>query len=143
MIFNAGVTFICGDSVILAKRVETWKGKKVPFGGYWSPFAGAIEKNENPMAAAIRELKEETGVERGVHELKYVGTYKEEGRSFTFYLIEVDNLPQIKLNEEHTEHGVFRISALNTLPERVDPKVMKGLKDYITRRDGGINLSEK
>ena len=95
------------------------------------------------MMAALRELKEETGIEKSIHELKYVGSFKEETTSFTFYVIEVDEIPHIELNEEHTEHGIFRIDALNTLPEKVDPKIVKGLKLYIERRDGDIKLSEK
>ena len=58
----AGVLITCKNCVVLSKRIKTYEGQKVSYGGYWSPFAGLIEKGEDARDAAIRELEEESGV---------------------------------------------------------------------------------
>ena len=57
---SSGLAILCGESILLCKRIEAYYGYKVPFGGYWSIFGGAIEKNESPKQAAKRELFEES-----------------------------------------------------------------------------------
>ncbi len=53
-----------GDEILLGK-------KKVRFGaGLWNGFGGKIEKNETPVQAARRELKEESGIETEESSLK-------------------------------------------------------------------------
>ena len=34
-----------------------------PLGGYWHTIAGGVEEGETPFEAAVRELREETGLE--------------------------------------------------------------------------------
>ena len=63
----AGLTICFEEEILLAKRCETWNGKPIPLGGYWSIFGGAIEKEENPMIAAIRELYEESRIKIDLH----------------------------------------------------------------------------
>ena len=53
----AGVVCLRGDSVLLIRRA------KPPRQGEWSIPGGRIESGETTAAAALRELKEETGVE--------------------------------------------------------------------------------
>ena len=57
---------IKGDKVIVIKYKD--KSKKA---GYYDIPGGKIEKGENPKQTAIREMKEETGLE--VRNLKYKG----------------------------------------------------------------------
>ena len=120
MTFNAGVALVYGRSAILGKRCESWKGKPVPLAGHWAPFAGAIEEGENPMMAAVRELEEETGIKKKITDLKYINNYINEHGSLVFYIIEVDKMPTIKLNEEHTEVGILDIKELNRFPGKID-----------------------
>lgn len=62
--------------VIVLKKIvdelEIWMQvrENEPFKGMWEFPGGKIEPNENPITAAIRELKEEVGVELSPNELK-------------------------------------------------------------------------
>jgi 8-oxo-dGTP diphosphatase len=57
-IFTSEVYIMCEDEVLMFKRSET----KKKFPGFWSIPGGHIDEGEDPLAAAIREVKEETGV---------------------------------------------------------------------------------
>lgn len=46
------------NSILMDKRSET----KKKFPGFWSVPGGHIDEGEDPLAAAIREVREETGI---------------------------------------------------------------------------------
>ena len=77
-----------GDKLLMARHRqggETW----------WCLPGGGIEPNENPEAAAIRELKEECGVHgRVLRKISYV-VYSETNVSHTF-LIDIGDQEPIK-----------------------------------------------
>jgi len=137
MIFKQNVaTFIKrGKSVILSKRIEEWEGEPVPFGGYFSPFAGAVEQDENPLAAAVREIKEEAGLDFEITDLKYIKTIQREDSELILYYIEDKKQQEIKLNEEHTESGIFLISELLNLPSefKLDEEIIKPFQNFIEK----------
>lgn len=137
MIFKQNVaTFIKrGRSVILSKRIEQWEGESVPFGGYFSPFAGAVEQDENPLVAAVREVKEESGLDFEITDLKYIKTVQREDSELILYYIEDKKQDEIKLNEEHTESGIFLISELLNLPSefKLDEEIIKIFQDFIEK----------
>jgi len=137
MIFKQNVaTFIKrGRSVILSKRIEEWEGEPVPFGGYFSPFAGAVEQDENPLAAAVREIKEEAGLDFEITDLKYIKTIQREDSELILYYIEDKKQQEIKLNEEHTESGIFLISELLNLPSefKLDEEIIKPFQNFIEK----------
>ena len=102
--YAAGVAVLFQNSILLAKRVESWNGKPVPYGGYWSIFGGTIEEGENPMMCAVRELEEESEIKISITDLKFINPV---------------------LNEEHTEFGWFSIDALSNFQEDIDPKIVE------------------
>jgi 8-oxo-dGTP diphosphatase len=57
-IFTVDVCITHGENVLMLKRSETKKA----FPGWLALPGGHIEANEDPLAAAIREVKEETGI---------------------------------------------------------------------------------
>lgn len=57
-IFVSEVYITYQDEVLMFKRSE----KKKKFPGFWSIPGGHIEAGEDPMASAIREIKEETNI---------------------------------------------------------------------------------
>ena len=130
----AATAVIVGNSVLLGKRISYYKGEKIPSGGYWSLFGGAVEKDESPFKAAERELYEETGIEIS-HPLLYVNSIfdKENAVKFMVYVAKLDSFPEIVLNYEHTEYGWFNINTLNSFVEKIDQKIVDSLNFYVKK----------
>jgi ADP-ribose pyrophosphatase YjhB (NUDIX family) len=53
---GASIAVFKGDTVLLVER------GRAPWRGLWSLPGGSIEPDESPSEAALRELKEETGI---------------------------------------------------------------------------------
>lgn len=81
-------------------------------GGYWHTIAGRVEPGEASRAAALRELREETGLV--VHELQPLGEFAYVRESWEqepglrvhvkAFLVEVEPGWEPELNEEHDEY---------------------------------------
>jgi 8-oxo-dGTP pyrophosphatase MutT (NUDIX family) len=92
------------SGILFLRRVE--RSPKWRFPG------GHIKPGESPEKAALRELKEETGV--AIANVKYVGTFKHRyaekpGESFDVlaYYGKIDKVPEIKLEPEAHSAFVF------------------------------------
>ena len=67
---------------------------------WWCLPGGAIEKNETPEAAAIRELEEECNVDGKIVRMIDHNNYSDEDKNYTF-LIDIDEQePQIGFDPE-------------------------------------------
>jgi len=127
----AGVIVVYKNSVLLAKRIETYEGKPVPFGGYWSIFTGALEQEDLSIVhAAQRELQEETGIQVSLGELRFVDKIHNPGCTLSIYGYDAPNLVMPVLDFEHTEFGWFLIESLETFSEKIDPKVLECIYSY-------------
>lgn len=135
--YAAGVAVLFQNSILLAKRVESWNGKPVPYGGYWSIFGGTIEEGENPMMCAVRELEEESQIKISITDLKFIKKIIDHDVEFVFYVTEVPSLINPVLNEEHSEFGWFAIDALNNFQEDIDPKIVECI--LLHRRSPPVN----
>jgi 8-oxo-dGTP pyrophosphatase MutT (NUDIX family) len=101
-----------GDEFLVAHRSPE-------SGGYWHTIAGKIEDGEAPEAAAIRELREETGLEttalESLGEFAYVREEWEAGAGLRVhvaaFLIDVELGWEPTLNEEHEEYRWLRRDA--------------------------------
>ncbi|RYX78584.1 NUDIX domain-containing protein [bacterium] len=112
------------DEVLLVKgTISDWR---------WSLPGGGIEKNEDPLLAAVRELQEETGiiVNQSLVTKKAVLHKGEKDVPYTAHIYQVmvakDILPSNPVNV--LEVADIRWFATDALPERLSPMAQIALK---------------
>lgn len=104
----------------LSAGVIVWDGKKIILGHatggkHWDIPKGKIEPNEVAIAAAVRELEEETGLKVDYRELKHLGVFEyKKDKDLSLYLWQVNKLPPIK---DLSCKSTFSNSKGHTLPE--------------------------
>lgn len=88
-------------------------------GGFWQNITGSVENNESFMAAAIREIHEETGLTSDQYTLFDIEIEHRfptrhpriiHEKSFTAVF---DHKPQITLSEEHQSYCWFHLNEIN------------------------------
>jgi dATP pyrophosphohydrolase len=94
-----------GDEFLVAHRSPD-------SGGYWHPIAGTVEIGEAFHAAALRELREETGLDAA--ELQRIGEFAYTRESWEeqpglrvhveAFLVDVEAAWEPELNEEHDDY---------------------------------------
>ena len=130
----SGVTICCEKDILLAKRCETWEGKPISLGGYWSIFGGAIEDGENPMTAAIRELYEESRIKINLHQLSYTkdiySNFSGEITEFSVYFSYSSYKPEVILNEEHTEYIWYPLEKIQDFPYNIQQDLIDCIVMY-------------
>lgn len=103
-----------GD-LLLQKRGNT--AKKFP--NYWSNTGGTVQAGETPIAGALREIKEELGLDIKKDELKYIATYKRLIDYAEVYLLEKDiNLNEITMQEDEVQD--VRYASLKEFEEMIN-----------------------
>lgn len=109
------------------------KRKNDPNQGMYVPVGGKLEPFETPLAAAIRETKEETGLE--VKEVHFCGTLTETSPvkynwvSY-IYLADIADVPPPPCDE-----GVLEWIALENLTKVPAPPTDKFIYDYVARNE--------
>ena len=111
--------------------------------GYWTVPAGHVDKLEGPIAAAIRELKEETGVDADIESLSEPLVYfypaddgLHERVSLFFEVKSYRGLPQ---NMEPNKADSGEWFDLSDLPEKIVPLLRRALIDL----PAGVKYSER
>ena len=97
--------------ILILRRANYMKN----FGGLWGFPGGTVnEKDKNSKETAIRELKEETGIELSwneKHKCSLYKTIKNKDNSISYYyLVKLEtNIKDIKLSKEHSKYDWFNI----------------------------------
>lgn len=117
----AGVMVKWDDKVLLCKRNNLGS-----FPGMWSIPGGKMEENESSQESAKREFFEETAVDIGDKELKFIGLlprHTRDGKKVKgmMYVYQLDTKSPIepdfaaaKDGEEHTEWDYFTIDQIDS-----------------------------
>jgi 8-oxo-dGTP pyrophosphatase MutT (NUDIX family) len=89
----AGVVCVAAGRVLLLRR-----SSQVPQAGFWSIPAGALERTESPLDAAVRELREETGY---VGSVRVVGAAVDPVAHFYYVFASAPRRFALRLNWEN------------------------------------------
>ena len=86
--------------------------EKAPWTGCWNGLGGKIEPDESPIEAAIRELKEEAGLDFTKNQVTYKGKLTWNTSDDYLYLFVCDS--KIKINTPlKTREGILDYKKLN------------------------------
>ena len=94
------------DKILILRRANYIK----KFGGMWCFPGGHVDPNDkNPKEAAIRELKEETGIELSWNELSNVKEYDKikhdnDNSICYYYITTLESNVDVKLSKEHAAY---------------------------------------
>jgi 8-oxo-dGTP pyrophosphatase MutT (NUDIX family) len=125
--FNAaGLLVKFGDLILLGRRSKACE----TLSGYWSIPGGAIELNEDPKNAALREFFEETNIQINQEVLYLTSFPTQNGGTFFVYFTEIKDLifPDSKAQDafEHDEWGYFKLEK-NCLPTPITKEIAKAI----------------
>jgi prepilin-type N-terminal cleavage/methylation domain-containing protein len=129
------------------------KGKKREYlllnylGGHWGFPKGHIELNENPIKTAIREIKEETGLDVKIipgFERKITYSFRHKGefviKDVIFYLAKAKS-QRIMLSKEHKGYVWLPYkSAYNLITYEKD--IIKSAENFLNKKSYGFTLIE-
>ena len=95
-------------------------------GEYWHQIAGGVEKGESPPAAALRELREETGLDAEPVPIAHAFDY--DGIHVDCFIAEAPAGWEPKLDWEHDDHRWLNAAAAADLMYWPEPAaVLRGL----------------
>jgi len=108
---SAGIVLFRDDLVVPGGRVFLL----LDYGKYWEYPKGHIQKGEDDMSAALRELKEETGISDAsfipgfAHEIRYFFRDRSKGlvRKTVVFFLARTNATHVKVSHEHADGRFF------------------------------------
>jgi len=103
-----------GNKILILRRPNEVVTKNSPW--TWDLPGGHIDSGEEPLAAAIREVKEETNLD--VTSLRYIGKDSNIGKLTYFYKTS-EWKGNLKLSSEHTEYRWVGESELSGYEEKI------------------------
>ncbi len=102
------IVFNNNDEVLLARR------KYDPHKGEWSVPGGHVEKNESPLSAAIREIKEECNLTLPKN-LKVLKLLILPDKEITFFTVRYTGNEKILASSDVSEVGWFKLDEIPKL----------------------------
>lgn len=113
-----------GKSFLIVRRAE-----HDSFPGRWEFPGGIVEEGESVSGAAIRELKEETGID--ARQVKVGDEYTAEGENGIWelhpVLFELEEKPEIELSAEHSDSKWVKKAELRDMETLGDLKSLQNL----------------
>lgn len=90
-----------GEQILMINR------NKPPFMGMWNALGGHVEENESPREAAIREIKEESGIITKEAELYSISTWNYDDDEIYVYLTNLSDDFNLSKYPEKIDEGII------------------------------------
>lgn len=132
----AGIIFTDGKSILLLQRSDSGKHPET-----WALPGGKAKEGESDIATAIREVKEETGIESiPGHRFDEMAN-KENNKKFTAYFYWTDKQFDVSLSNEHLDWAWVSFDQMKEYS--LHPKLKEHLPEYLRKiRRKTSNFSE-
>ena len=104
---TAGILIKCNNEYMLSQRSS----------GKWSIPKGHIQKGEQPLEGALRELEEETAIQLEDQPKQISTTSNKEGGTYYIFGIDIEDKLTPVLDHEHKDYGYF---TQDNLPKPLD-----------------------
>ncbi len=106
-----GGVVVKSEGQVLLVRCSENAGK---YPNFWAVPMGHVEEGEKFIQGAHREFQEETMLDIDINSLVYLDTIKDSkyNRIVKLYMIELQNKPEPKLDEEHSDWGYYDVKSL-------------------------------
>lgn len=120
----AGVLLLCESQVLLVRRTMD------PYLGLWSIPAGFVNAFELPEAAAVRETREETGLDVVIERLFTVLSGREHPRGADILLVYLATQVggELAAADDADQAGWFKLDALPPLAFETTRKVLEQVR---------------
>jgi mutator protein MutT len=102
--------------ILMGKQAE---GKKLA--GFRNGYGGKCEPGESPIDCAVREVKEEVGLDLEKEKLKYVGYITEGDKKVYFYIYLFETKISIPDNNEFVDNRWFDASKIDEYINKMLP----------------------
>lgn len=114
-------------------------GKKAPgtkLAGFRNGYGGKCEKGEEPLDCAVREVKEEIGIDLEKDRLKSVCITKEGEKLVYFYVYELDSEIQVSDSTDFVDNKWFVLQNIDYYVDEMlaeDRSLMQVVSDVVIR----------
>lgn len=119
----AGILFTDGKKVLLLRRASGSNNA-----GTWGLPGGVSEDGESQIQTAIRETKEETGLNRIPGRRLDSHDHRSSGVHFTTFLYRIPKTFNIRLSSEHTSYEWVSFDQLKN--KQLHPKFKQNLEQF-------------
>ncbi|MFW6219462.1 MAG: NUDIX hydrolase [bacterium] len=108
---SLGYIFNKNNEILLLKRhlEDFW------YPNHWGLVGGHINKKESIIEGLLREIKEETGL--NCNKVKFLFQERYNTKVMFMFICVVDN-NDVKLSNEHSDYGWFKLSKIKDLPNK-------------------------
>lgn len=131
--YTADLVILHDDHVLLIQR--RWD----PYRDTWALPGGYVDAGETSWQAAVRELREETGIDVAINDLAKIGVYDAPGRDprgrvvSTSHLVVLDDMPEVRAGDDAAAAQFVPLSELDDIELAFDHR--KIINHALTARD--------